>query len=140
MDREAEIARIKHELDILRARHALYAKWGRILKLVIMPLIAAAFVAVAVMIFTYDALYAIFFICTMCAVVALILLYLRDGRFGYAGRRFGWIDLASPPIRFTNRYADLGSFLVRRRPSDAQMIEEQIAERELRLAELGVAP
>lgn len=33
MDREAEIAQLTHELDILRKRLALYERWGRVLKI-----------------------------------------------------------------------------------------------------------
>jgi hypothetical protein len=138
MDRKAEIEKINHELDILRARHALYAKYGRIWKVFVMPLFAVALAAVAVMIFFFDTAYGVFFVAITFALTGYIIWYSR-GPYGYAGRRYGWIDLASSPIRFTNRYTDLGSFLFRWGPSDAQMIEEQIAEREQRLLELGAA-
>ncbi len=137
MDREAEIEKINHELDILRARHTLYAKYGRVWKVFVMPLFAAALVAVAIMIFLFDAAYGVFFAAITMTAVGFVVWYSR-GPHGYGGRRYGWIDLASP-TRFTNRYTDLGSFLFRSGPSDAQMIEEQIAEREQRLLELGAA-
>ncbi len=129
MDRDAEIAKIKRELDILRARHALYAKWGRILKIyftIIVPLVAIGGAVTAVTFFAADALLAAFF--AFMAVVAVVLIRLIMST-RIAGRASGWIDLASWPPRFTITT-----------PSDAQMIEGQIAARERRLAEIGAEP
>jgi hypothetical protein len=135
MDRDAEVAEIKRELEILRARHALYAKWGRVLKAFFMvwaPLFVLCYLAVAVTVSQFDAVYGAFF-ATMTLVITGSMYWLLRTPPGYRDRRFGWIDLASPPIRFANRYTDIRSYLLRWGPS-----EEQIAAREQRLMELGV--
>jgi hypothetical protein len=126
MDRDAEIAEIRRELDILRTRYALYAEWGRILKIFFtigVPLMAVGGAVTAIAIFGTDALLAAFFVFMIAVMAAVIWLIMN---LGVGGRAPGWIDLASPPARFTITS-----------PSDARVIETQIAARERRLAELG---
>jgi hypothetical protein len=136
MDRETEIEQIRHELEILRTRHALYEKWGRVLRLffaIIAP-ITAIVVAIAGIAFRgADPAIAIFVtvpVIVVCAIIYLI--------FSPRDPRRGWIDLASPPRPFAYPPRTIGAFLFAARPSDALIIEEQIAAREHRLAELGV--
>ena len=133
MERDAEIAQIKHELEILRAHYALYGRWGGVLKGFLMvwtPLFAIGVLALTVKLFLFEVVLGGFFV-AMMLVVAATPADLRPP--------FRWIDAVSPPPRFSAApYTDFRSFLLRRHPSDAQMIEEQIAEREQRLMELGV--
>jgi hypothetical protein len=138
MDRDTEIAKIKRELDILRARHQLFARWGGILKsffTIFAPLFAIALAVAEVVLAGADpGLAAIFVVLTivLCAIIYLIVSP-RDPRRG-------WIDLASPAIAFAYPPRGLDALIFGGRPSDALVIEEQIADRERRLLELGVNP
>jgi hypothetical protein len=133
MDRDAEINRIKKELEILRARHALYARMGRVLKIffaVWTPLFATGLLALAVNLIVVDALSGVFFLGVLLAFGLLAIWLTRLCNFR-------WIDLASSrvygnPLNPCFVYPNM-----RRCNSDAQLIEEQIAERERRLSELG---
>ena len=132
MERDAEIAQIKRDLEILRARHALYERWGRILKVFFVVwapvLIIISIVALALRLAAFGAVYSGLFLGLFAVVAAILWL------FHYAPSadlfQLRWIDLASAPL--------FGSSFSFRR-NDVQMIEEQIAERERRLAELGVS-
>jgi hypothetical protein len=138
MDRDTEIAEIRRELDILRARHRLFARWGGILKsfvTTIVPLFAIALAVAGVMLAGADpGLATIFVVLTivLCAIIYLI--------FTPRDPRRGWIDLASPAIAFAYPPRGLDGLIFGGRPSDALVIEEQMAERERRLLELGVSP
>jgi hypothetical protein len=129
MDRDAEIAEIRRELDILRARYASYERWGNVLKnffKVWLPLFGLMMLITAITVFKFDIAYGVFFVVMMVVVGALFWLS------GPPSNPNFWIDLASPitsPFR---------QGLFRRSPSDAQLIEEQIAQRVQRLADLGV--
>jgi hypothetical protein len=137
MDRDTEIVEIRRELDILRARHALFAKWGRVLRAfvaVVMPVCAILAATAGVILGRADPAIALILATLMivfCAIVYFI--------FSPRDQRRGWIDLASPAIGFAYPPKSIGA-LFAARPSDALIIEEQIAERERRLQELGVAP
>jgi hypothetical protein len=138
MDRDAEITEIRRELDILRARHALYTRWGGVLKAfftVAVPLFAIALAVAEVVLLGADPLYASFFVLIVVALCAIVYLF-----FSPNDHRRGWIDLASPPIRFAYPPSRFPPFLFAARPSDALVIEEQIAVRERRLIELGARP
>ena len=136
MDRDAEIAEIRRELDILRARHALYATWGRVLRVffsIIGPMAAIVAAIAGIAFGGADSAVAIFvtaLVVVVCAIVYFI--------FSPRDPRRGWIDLASPAVRFAYPPKGIGTFLFAARPSDALIVEEQIAARERRLAELGV--
>lgn len=136
MDRDTEIAKIKRELDILRARHQLFARWGGILKsffTIIVPLLAIALAVAEVILAGADPGPAAMFVVltiVLCAIIYLI--------FSARDPRRGWIDFASPAIAFAYPLRRLDAIIFGGRPSDAVVIEEQILERERRLAELGV--
>lgn len=138
MDRDTEIAEIRRELDILRARHNLFARWGHRLKAfftIVAPLFAIVLAIAEVGLAGADPwLAAMFVILTLlfCAIIYLI--------FSPRDRRRGWIDLASPAIAFAYPPRGLDALLFGGRPSDALVIEEQIAARERRLVELGARP
>ncbi|MDI1342602.1 MAG: hypothetical protein PSV22_00680 [Pseudolabrys sp.] len=137
MDRNAEINEVRRELAILRARHALFARWGRILKAFFgfaMPLFAITLATAGVAFGGADPFIASFVTALMIVVCAIVYLI-----FSPRDPRRGWIDLASPPMGFAYPPKGIGAFLFAARPSDALVIEEQIAARERRLAELGVA-
>jgi hypothetical protein len=137
MDRDAEIDQINRELDILRARYALYERMGRILKVyfaVITPLIAGAVLALAIKFILMDALSGAFLAGVLLVLGLMIFLRVRDSNLR-------WIDVASWIPRTTNPYfyrpstSNLGFFLGRL-PSDARIIEQQIVDRRQRLVEL----
>jgi hypothetical protein len=137
MDRDAEINEIRRELAILRARHALFARWGRILKAFfgfVMPMSAVTLAAAGIAFGGADPFVAGFVAALMIVICAVIYL-----SFSPRDPRRGWIDLASPPVSFAYPPKGIGAFLFAPRPSDALVIEEQIAARERRLADLGVA-
>lgn len=138
MDRDAEIAKINRELEILHARHQLFARWGGILKSFFTTILPLFVIALAVSEVAWagadPGLAAIFVVLTivLCAIIYVI--------FSPRDPRRGWIDLASPAIAFAYPPRGLDALIFDGRPSDALVIEEQIAERERRLLELGVSP
>jgi len=144
MDREAEIDQIKKELEILRARYALYGRMGRILKIFLMvwiPLFAIGILALATKLFLFDTFYGVFFVGVALIIFVAGIIWL----VGYPDPRdkhrpLRWMDFASPPLQYSNTFTDLSSFLLRRPVSDVEMIEQQIADRERRLSELGEKP
>ncbi|HEY5280342.1 MAG TPA: hypothetical protein VIJ67_11360 [Pseudolabrys sp.] len=129
MDRDAEIAETRRELDLLRARHSLYAKCGRVLKAffgIVAPVTTIVLAVTVVPFGGADPVMAGFgaaLLVVVCAAVYLI----TNPR--------GRINLASPLPRFG--YLATAS-LFSWRASDASTIEGQIAERERRLTKLGV--
>ena len=143
MDSEAETARLRHELDILRSRLAIYERWGRVVRVVFMvwaPLTGALLVFALIKLVLYDAFMGGFFI-ALTVVVGAIFWLSRDqaGAHHRAGRSF-WTDLVAPPP-WPRSFAPgiLPFFDWKRRASDAELIERQIAEREQRLADLGAS-
>jgi hypothetical protein len=138
MDRDAEIDQINRELEILRTRYALYDRMGRVLKVyfaVITPLIAGALLALAIKFVLVDALSGLFLTGVLLILGLVIFLLVRNSDLR-------WIDVASQIPRTTNPYfyspaaSNLRFFLLGRLPSDAQIIEQQIADRDQRLSEL----
>ena len=138
MDRNAEIARIRHELDILRARYATYERWGRVLRIFFMiwtPLFLVLVAALIVKAFLADPFMGGFF--AALAVVACLLLWLtRDRNSSLPLLRGRWVDAASSMGAGISLYPGVASLRLTRR-SDAREIEDQITKRERRLAELG---
>jgi hypothetical protein len=113
-----EIARIEHELDILRSRYAIFqrgAEWAR-RTLIVAALIVACLILWRVL---HNDLLGTAMIVVICTAGLLIIIRSRKDRL---------IDIVSP---------------IRVRPSslsEAQEIEEMIALREKRLAELKASP
>ena len=65
MDRDAEIAQINRELEILRDRYALYERMGRMLRvffLALIPVVAIGALVLAIKFFLVDPLYGLFFV------------------------------------------------------------------------------
>lgn len=138
MDRNAEIAQINRELEILRDRYALYERMGRMLRvffLALIPVVTIGALVLAIKFFLVDPLYGLCFVGGALIFSAAIYWLI-------AGSDIRWIDLASQPPRFANPYTytndhpGFSSLFYRRQPSDAETIERQIAVRERRLAEL----
>jgi hypothetical protein len=125
MDRNAEIERIEDELERLRARYALYERWGGILRIfftICVPLVVAALV---IKLFIADALMGVF-VGIVALSIALICWLMRNP----APHRLFWTDLASLPAR------KFGPSPIK---PEARMVEEEITARERRLAELKAA-
>jgi hypothetical protein len=134
MDHDAEFDQLKRELEVLRERYALYCQMGRILKLfcvTIIPLFAIGEIVLAIKWIQSDARSGLFFI------VFGVLFGAISWLIGSSDLR--WIDLASGQIRGIYEpyffYPDID--VHERRRSDAELIEQQIADRERRLSELG---
>src|ERR1039457_1657789 len=132
-DRDAEIDQIKRELEILRVRYAFYCRMGRILKLfcvTIIPLFAIGALVLAIKLIQSDTRSGVLFIAVGLLFGAIIWL------IGSSDLR--WIDLASGQFRGIYDpyffYPDID--LHERRRSDAELIEQQIADRERRLSDL----
>jgi hypothetical protein len=130
MDRNAEIEQITLELELLRERYAQYERWGGVLRIffiIWVPLFVIASTAIIIKLFFVDAFMGTFF-GALAVVIALMCWLARDRQPTAATRRRRWIDLASlPPSAFTWTFGK----------PEAPMVEEQIAARERRLAELG---
>lgn len=121
MDRDAEIAQINQELEILRERLASYERSVRRLKTFFMWLYIVPLSILAIISF-HDPATGLFIgagLVVMCLVVFL------------------WRSLGSNKQRVVEVFvgAVFGVFTVQR-GTDGQIIEEQITERERRLAEL----
>lgn len=131
MERDAEIAQIRHDLEILRARHASYERWGKVLRAFFVYVPPLTVLVIAAILFMDDPLAGVFAVGLGGAIIAFLWL---------AGdRRVHWIDVASLRVSPFSMAPGI-PFAARRSVSDALMIEEQIAERERRLLELGVGP
>jgi hypothetical protein len=136
MNRDTEIDQIKRELNILRTRYALYGRMGRVLKVfftVWMPLFASVLLAIAIKLIRDDMLSGMFFLGILLTFGLLIIRLIQV-------RGFRWIDFASSRVYGDrlNPYFAYPNF--DRYKSDTQLIEEQIAERERRLSQLGRMP
>jgi hypothetical protein len=134
MEREAEILQIKHDLENLRARYAGYQRLVRIVKPVYIAfglILAIVVLALAVNIFASDRLYGLFFVAALLIFVAALVWSIRSG-----GIR--WIDLAAPRVRgiYDPDFfkPDRARWPTR---SEAEVTEQQIADYERRLSELG---
>jgi hypothetical protein len=134
MEREAEILQIKHDLEILRTRYAGYQRLARIVKPIYIALgliFAIVVLALAVKIFASDWLYGLFFVAALLIFTPALVWAIGD-----TGIR--WIDLAAPRVRgiydpdFFN--PDRARWPTR---SEAEVTEQQIADYERRLSELG---
>ncbi len=131
MDSDAEIAQINRELAILRERYSAYARSSRMLRVVFwiwFPIVVVLVIAVIVKVLLQDALMGIF----VAGGVAIICLFIW--LIG-SSRTFRWIDIASMQWAPFSLDASVPSGYHERR-SDAQLIEDQIAEREQRLSDL----
>jgi hypothetical protein len=137
MQREEEIEQIKRELTMLRARHSLYSRLGRFWRgifAVLTVALAVAALAFAIKLFLFDILYSVFFVGAVLLFGVVIIWFIK-----WSGLR--WIDVASPYFRdFYSPYFFYPELQSRRAiRSEAEFIEQQIAERETRLSELGVS-
>jgi hypothetical protein len=119
MDRNAEIAQINHELDILRERRATHERSERRLRLFFLWLLIV-FLPILGTIFYQDPLAGLFIggLAVVMCMAALL-----------------WYSL-DPNSRWILTVTSSG-ISPRMRVYDARVIDEQITEREQRLAELG---
>jgi hypothetical protein len=138
MDRDMEIQRLRHELEVLRNRYAIYQRGGRRLRIYFMiwfPLFALLIAALLVKVVLFDP-YMGGFLIALTVIVLLTMWLVSDRKATNAGGgRSRWVDLASTPLSPFSLTPGIPAFSVRRR-SDAEIVEEQIAARERRLAEL----
>jgi hypothetical protein len=119
-----EIAKIEHELDILRSRYAIFERTAKIAKwcfIVVTVAILLAFVCYGI----HDPLAA--------AIVGTIFVVIGGGVYltRHSTPHHRWIDVASPPPGWPwGRVFNIGP------KSEAEAIEIMIAERERRLIEI----
>ena len=137
MDLDAEIEQTKRELALLRGRYAQYGRMARILKgfcVVVMLLLAIGALACAIRLFLFDTLYAIFF-------VGALLVFVPGIAWLAGSLDLRWIDLASPQLRgiYSANFFYPDADAQRKFRSFADLTEQQIADRERRLSELGAA-
>ena len=133
--RAEEIARIEHELEILRSRYASLEYWGRVMKHLVsigFPILTIVIVALLIVnrakfsnVIGSD----IEFWGCIALFVAIIGCLLWIARTSGPEKPNRCIDMASPLPDFVQPFYPNVS-------SDAELIEEQIAIRERRLAEL----
>ncbi len=140
MDREAEIAQLRHELDILQTRLATYERWGRVVRkffMIWLPLFLALLVFALIRAVGSDPFLGGFFVALTATLIGVaIWLSVNWRRTSHANGRSFWTDLVAP-APFARSFAPgIPPFFGRRARSDAAIIEDQIAEREQRLAEL----
>lgn len=140
MDREADIAQLRHELDILRTRLTTYERWGRIVRIFFMIWISS-FVALIVFALAkavrHDPFMSGFFVVLAVIIGVIVWFLIARRRASQPKDRSFWTDLVAPSQRI---YAPgLPLFHSARVGSDAAIIADQIAEREQQLAELGVS-
>jgi hypothetical protein len=116
-----EIARIEHELDILRSRYAIFQRWAKIAKWFFIGLAMTLLLALVGYGTVYDPLAAV--------IVSMIFLMIGGGLYltGNVTGRDRWIDIAAPGPAYG-------------RQSEATAIETMIADREKRLAEIKARP
>src|SRR5580698_382443 len=134
MERDMEIAQLKHDLEILRARYAGYQRLAIILKSVFMAaglILAIGALAAAVKLVMADALYGLFCLAALLIFGPVLVWMIRS-----SGLR--WIDLAAPRMRGIY-HPDFFSPDCPPRPSrsEAEVTQQQIAAYEQRLSELG---
>jgi len=137
VDGDAEVDQIKRELALLRNRYAFYGRLARILRaffIALTILISIAALAIAIKLFLFDTLYAIFF-------VGALLVFVPGVAWLVGSLDLRWIDLASPQLRgvYSANFFYPDADTQRRFRSFADLTEQQIADRERRLSELGAA-
>lgn len=135
MNRDAEIDQIKRELEILRAHYAQFRRTAGIMKVIFMALTALFAIgaaAFAIKLFLFDTIYGVFFVGALFIFVPGIIWLISS-----LGLR--WIDFVSQQPRgiYSPYFFYPDADLRRRARSDAELIEQQIADREQRLSELG---
>ncbi len=135
MERDAEVDRLKGELAILQARYDQYRRAAGTLKTffrAVTPLLALGALAIAVKLSLSDAFYGL-------VLVGALLIFVPASVWLINSSGFRWIDLASQPPRgiYMRDYSGIDIGLRRSVRSDAELLEQQIAARERRLAELG---
>jgi len=141
-----EIQRIEHELRILRARYALFAKCARIMKVfcaVVIPLTGVLLVVLILRAFPEDVTAALFFIGIYTSTAAIIA-WLCLSRSPPEGGPRHWLDAWRMIDHISPQpYPSGGFFPFYRRNtgpfSEAQEIERMITVREQRLAEIREA-
>ncbi len=127
--RAQEIARIEQELEILRSNYASLGYWGGVMRkfcLVALPISVVLVIAIVVWIYVRtDIVYFAFFfgIISVVGILAWI-----SGGPNRPSQPFRWIDIATPLNPFER--------LKPNPRSEAEIVEEHIAVREKRLAEL----
>ncbi|MGB6349022.1 MAG: hypothetical protein WBG10_03250 [Pseudolabrys sp.] len=112
----------------MRARYALFVKWGNVLRVfyIVAPPLGATLVAALIILeFHNDLFEGMFFAGTFVCMAALWWFAFRYPK------TWRWVDIASSGFYPRGRLWPL--------TSDAQLVEEQIAEREQRLSELKTA-
>jgi hypothetical protein len=134
---DSEIDAIRQELELLRARYAVYGKAARIMRgffMVLIPVTAITAAVLAAELFMHDVLYGAFFLAAVLFFVAVMTWFVCS-----LGLR--WIDFVSQaPRGIYNPYffhPDIDPRL--RARSDAALIEQQIVDRERRLSELELS-
>jgi hypothetical protein len=113
-----EVAQIEHELEVLRSRYALMERSARITKFAFIVFLAimAALAIFAIAVGNAPAIFLSLFILVAAALQVLLSPNTR------------WIDIVTPEPFAARTFA--------RRTSEAEIVESQIAERELRLADI----
>jgi hypothetical protein len=134
MERDTEIEQIRRELAILRDRYALHRRSAAVLRgffMVLTPVAAIGALALAIALLMSGAIYGIF-------VVGVVLLFGVSAIRLVTSSGLRWIDIVSSQLRgIYNPYFFYPDLKPRgRTPSDAELIEQQIADRERRLGEL----
>jgi hypothetical protein len=134
---DSEIEAIRQELALLRARYATYRKTAGTMRTLFKVLVPVAAIAAGVFgaeLFIYDALYGAFFL-------AVVLLFVAALTWVVDSLGLRWIDFVSQsPRGIHNPYFFHPAVDPRLRArSDAALIEQQIADRELRLSELELS-
>ena len=117
-----EIAKIEHELDILRSRYVIFQRWARIMKwfsITLAVVVTAAIVSYGIV---RDPLVAV--------VMTVVVVVIAGGAYLMPGSAYRWIDLASPSPGWRCGGPK----------SEAVAVEAMIADREKRLAELKARP
>jgi cell division protein FtsW (lipid II flippase) len=110
-----EVARLQHELAMLRERYAIIERNGRRIRVFcLLAPIPLAFLAVYAL--WKDVVAAAFFLAFIAIVAILLRLLLTEST-----ERFRWIDFGTPGSEFDHRG-----------PSEARKVEAAIAQREAR--------
>jgi hypothetical protein len=117
-----EVARLQHELAMLRERYAIIERNGRRIRVFcLLTPIPLAFIAVYAL---WKDLVAAVFALAFIALIAILLRLLRTEKT----ETFRWIDFGTPSSS-SSEFA--------REPSEARKVEAAIAQREARLRELA---
>jgi hypothetical protein len=135
MERDAEVEQINRELEILRGRYAIYQRIALVTRgvfMVLMPALAIGVIAAAIMLRQFDLFPGILLVAAALVLpLAIRWLILSSG--------LRWIDLVSSQARgiYDPYFFYPDAKPPGRTPSDAELLERQIADRERRLTELG---